>query len=81
MMRDALHFFRSRLGGADVHAFVNLHGIAGNHFAINFFCQGHGQGGFAGGSGPGNTDNIVHGAKPPKNWSGALELLFQLLFA
>ena len=61
MMNDALHLLLGGLGGADVHALVNLHGVAGHHFSIQFLCQLHRQGGFPGGSGPGNTDDVVHG--------------------
>ena len=34
MVGDALHLLRARLGGADVHAAVDLHGVAGDHLAV-----------------------------------------------
>ena len=58
---DSLTLFRTGLGGADIHAAVDLHGIAGYHFAVEFLCQFHSQSGLAGGGRPGDTYDVVHG--------------------
>ena len=51
MVGDSLLFFRSGLGGADVHVLVNLHGVAGDDFTVHFLGQQNGQGGFSRGGG------------------------------
>ena len=51
MMGNALHLFLGGLGGADVHAAVNLHGVGGHHLSPEAPGQSHGQGGFARGGG------------------------------
>ena len=58
---DALHLLHGGLGGADVHALVDLHGVAGNHLAVCHLGHFHRQGGFTGSSGAGDANNIVHG--------------------
>ena len=60
MVGNALHFFRRGLGGADVHAAIDLHGIAGNYLAVYHFCQFHGKSGLSGGRRPGNAYDLVH---------------------
>ena len=60
VVHDALTFFQSRFGGADVHTPVNLHGVAGYHFTVQFLCKLYGQRSLAGGSGSCNANNTIH---------------------
>ena len=43
VMRHALHLLRRDLGGADVHAAVDLHGIAGNDLCVEGFRESDGE--------------------------------------
>ena len=65
MVTDALHFRGVRLGGADVHAPVDIHGVAGNHFAVGGLGQLYRQGGLAGGCGPGDANNAIQNGRLP----------------
>ena len=58
---NTLHFFFRGLGCADIHVLVHIHGVAGYYLTVICFGKLHRQGGLAGGSGPGNADDIVHG--------------------
>ena len=60
MMGDALPLLRGGLGGADVHALIHLHGVAGHHFTIQFLRQCCGQRGFSRCRRPGDADDVVH---------------------
>ena len=62
---NALHFFHSGLGGADVHAPVHIHGVAGNNFTVKFLGQFHSQGSLAGGGRPRHTNNVIQIGTPP----------------
>ena len=57
---DSLHFLQGGLRGADVHALIHLHGVAGHHFTIQFLRQCCGQRGFPRGCRPGDADDVVH---------------------
>ena len=57
---DSLHFLQGGLCGADVHALIHLHGVAGHHFAIQFLRQLHGKRGFSRGRRSGDADDVVH---------------------
>ncbi len=68
MVRDPTPLRRGELGGADVHAPVELHGVGVDHFAVEGTGQGHGQVGLAGGGGADDRDDT--GAAGP-DCSGA----------
>ena len=60
---NALHLRFRGLGRADIHAAIDLHGVAGDHLAIQFLGQLHRQGGFPGGRRPRKANNWVHGLR------------------
>ena len=60
MMLYAVHLRLCRLGGADVHAAVKLHGIAGNDFGIELLGKRDGQLCFSRGGRADDTENTVH---------------------
>ena len=62
MVGHAPHFLGGGLGGAHVHAPVELHGVAGQHLAVQGQSQLHGQPGFPGRRGPDHADDVlIHG--------------------
>src|SRR5699024_7520620 len=68
-----LHLLRCGLGGADVHAPVDLHGVCGHHFPVPHLGQTHRRGGFPGGGGAADDLTVgwvVHRIHPlPSTWS------------
>ena len=61
MVRHALHFLRRRRGGADCHAAVDLHGVAGQHLAVICFCQLDREPCLAGRGRTRDADDFFHG--------------------
>ena len=79
VMPDALHFPGGRLGRADIHAAVELHGVAGNDLAVQPFGQLDGQPRLAGGRRADDTDDTVTGVHALRASFLPLCGLFQLL--
>ena len=63
MVDDAAHFLPGGLGRADVHAPVELHGIAGDDLPAKAFGQRYRQGGLSRGRRADDTDDPVHPLK------------------
>ena len=61
---DAAHFLPGGLGGADVHAPVDLHGVGGDHLAIVKLGQLHRHAGLSRGGGA-YDDNDLRGHRAP----------------
>lgn len=55
MVRGGSAFLRRRFGGKDVHALINLHGIARDDFPIYALGQRNGHARFAGRGWPDNA--------------------------
>ena len=52
MMRHALHLRRRDFCGSDVHVPIHLHGVGGDNFSVERFCECQREHGFAGRRGP-----------------------------
>lgn len=61
VMRDGSAVGSGGLGGADVHACVDGHGVDGEDFGLEVLSESHGKSGFAGGGGADDGDELVHG--------------------
>ena len=59
-MGDAVHFRNGGLGGTDVHALVQLHGVSADDLAAQSLGDGDAQCGFACSGRAGYYDHIIH---------------------
>jgi len=62
MMRDTPAIFKGRFARADIHVFVNLHGVGADNLGVDFWGSFHGHLGLSSGSGSHDGDEawLIH---------------------